>query len=286
MLDADLLQHPVIRDRVDALVNARGGLVVYEQGMGGRETLVAAAVGIAAATGRALTVVDAELLREATARLTKQLGLAEHTFLSPEQVANWPTGFILDAVLAIHGDVLRDPYLVEPLRNAALTARLHGHLVVARHSYGSDSLDPYTSLVLENRVADFMPTTAGVGPDTPLPVARRAQSPDFQAQNAQEPTWIPRERDQQAQGLVQELAEQLESLNDTEPAGLSDEARERGRSYRTVLEPAAPGATRRPGYRPAGLQRCLLGHSKPIGRARGHRRRPGSQTTVPRRSRG
>ncbi len=248
MLDADLLQHPVIRDRVDALVNARGGLVVYEQGLGGREALVAAAVGIAAATGRTLTVVDAELLREATARLTKQLGMAEHTFLSPEQAVNWPTGFTLDAVLAVHGDVLRNPELLEPLRNAALTARLHGYLVVARHPYGSDSLDPYTPLVLENRVTDFMPMTAGADRnslDTPGPVDRRAQSPDFQAQNAHEPTWIPRKSDQQAQALVQKWVEQLESLNDTEPAGLSDEARERGRSYRTVwnqLRRARPDA--------------------------------------------
>lgn len=34
MLDADLLKHPVIRDCVDALVDGRGGLVVYGQGLG------------------------------------------------------------------------------------------------------------------------------------------------------------------------------------------------------------------------------------------------------------
>ncbi|MEU5200397.1 hypothetical protein AB0G86_41215 [Streptomyces scabiei] len=34
MQNADLLQHPAIRDRVDALVNGRGGLAVYEQGTG------------------------------------------------------------------------------------------------------------------------------------------------------------------------------------------------------------------------------------------------------------
>ncbi|MFF8401700.1 hypothetical protein ACF06P_08715 [Streptomyces sp. NPDC015684] len=83
MLDADLLKHPVIHDCVDALADGRGGLVVYEQGMGGRETLVAAAVRIAHATGKKLTIVDAEALREATADLARQLGLAEHTFLSP-----------------------------------------------------------------------------------------------------------------------------------------------------------------------------------------------------------
>ncbi|MEU4040038.1 hypothetical protein [Streptomyces collinus] len=47
MLDADLLKHPVIRDCVDALADGRGGVVVYEHGLGGRETLVAAAVRIA-----------------------------------------------------------------------------------------------------------------------------------------------------------------------------------------------------------------------------------------------
>jgi hypothetical protein len=83
MLDADLLKHPVIRDCVDALVDGRGGLVVYGQGLGGRETLVAAAVGIAAASGKTLTIVDAEVLREATTRLATQLGLAEHTFAPP-----------------------------------------------------------------------------------------------------------------------------------------------------------------------------------------------------------
>jgi hypothetical protein len=71
------------------------------------ETLVAAAVRIAHATGKTLTIVDAELLREATTHLATRLGLAEHTFLSPAQAASWPTGFDPDGVLAIHGDVLR-----------------------------------------------------------------------------------------------------------------------------------------------------------------------------------
>lgn len=143
MLDAEVLKHPVIQTCVDALADGRGGLVVYEQGLGGRETLVAAAVRIAHATGKKLTIVDAEVLREATADLAGQLGLAEHTFLSPAQAARWPTGFDPDAVLSVHGDVLRNRDLVEPLRAAARDASVHGHLVVARHSYGSAALDTY-----------------------------------------------------------------------------------------------------------------------------------------------
>ncbi|MEU7428932.1 hypothetical protein [Streptomyces sp. NPDC040750] len=40
-------------------------------------------------------------------------------------------------MLAIHGDVLRAQALVVPLRAAVRDANVHGHLVVARHSYGS-----------------------------------------------------------------------------------------------------------------------------------------------------
>ncbi|MEU4038499.1 hypothetical protein [Streptomyces collinus] len=87
---------------------------------------MAAAVRIAHATGRKLTIVDAEILREATAHLARQLGLAEHTFLSPAQAARWPTGFDPDALLAIHGDVLRNRDLVEPLRAAARDAERLG----------------------------------------------------------------------------------------------------------------------------------------------------------------
>ncbi|WP_440581070.1 hypothetical protein [Streptomyces sp. PT19] len=237
MLDITLLQHQVIRDRVDALVNARGGLLVYEQGMGGRETLVAAAVGIAAATGKALTIVDADVLREATARLVEHFGLAEHTFLSPAQARNWPTGFASDAVLAVHGDVLRNQDLLEPLRAAAREASLHGHLVVARHPHGGNSLDAYTELLLRTRVMDVTPTTAETSPDAP-PVASRAQSPDFQVPDPQVPTRLARETDQQAQALVQGWADRLELLNPGEstPAGLSGDAHERGRSYPAVRE--------------------------------------------------
>ncbi|MFF8596326.1 hypothetical protein ACF061_33835 [Streptomyces sp. NPDC015220] len=82
-------------------------------------------MGIAAATGKKLTIVDAELLRTPTARLAEQPGLAEHTFLPPEQAASWPTGFDPHAVLAVHGDVLCSQSLVEPLRAAARDTSLH-----------------------------------------------------------------------------------------------------------------------------------------------------------------
>ncbi|MFI2437129.1 hypothetical protein [Streptomyces sp. NPDC018693] len=236
MLDADLLKHPVIRECVDALVDGRGGLVVYEQGLGGRETLVAAAVRIAATTGKTLTIVDAELLREATAHLATQLDLAEHTFLSPAQAAIWPTGFDPDGVLAVHGDVLRNQDMVEPLRAAARAASLHGHLVVARHPYGSNSLDTYTAQFRQITTAGFIPAPAAAdsnGPDTPGPVASRVQSPSWQAQQIWEPTWIPHETDLPAETLAQEWIAAGESLTPT-PTGLSEEVRDRGRSYQAA----------------------------------------------------
>ncbi|MEW2515951.1 hypothetical protein [Streptomyces sp. NPDC046870] len=207
MLDAERLTHPVIRDCVDALADGRGGLVVYEQGLGGRETLVAAAVRIAHATGKTLTIVDDELLREATADLAARLGLSEHTFLSPVQAASWPTGFDPDAVLAIHGDVLRNRDLVEPLRAAARDASVHGHLVVARHSYGSASLDTYTTQLRQITAAAFTPAPGAgdsIDQQTPEPIARRVQSESWQAQQIREPNWIPRETDLQAEARAQE----------------------------------------------------------------------------------
>lgn len=249
MLDADPLKHSVIRDCVDALVDGRGGLVVYGQGLGGREVLVAAAVRIAAATGKTLTIVDAEFLREATARLATQLGLAEHTFLSPEQAESWPTGFDPDGVLAVHGDVLRNQDMVEPLRAAARDASLHGHLVVVRHPYGSDSLDTYTTQFREITAAGFIPAPAAAdsnGPDTPGPVARRVQSPSWQAQQIREPTWIPRETDRRAEALAQEWTAAWESLTPTatpaEPTGLREEVLDRIQSSWRQLRRTQPGA--------------------------------------------
>ncbi|MEW1996784.1 hypothetical protein ACFWFH_12925 [Streptomyces coelicoflavus] len=253
MLDADLLKHPVIRDCIDALVDGGGGLVVYGQGLGGRETLVASAVGIAAASGETLTIVDAELLREPTARLATQLGLAELNFLSPAQAASWPTGFDRDGVLAIHGDVLRNQDLVEPLRAAARDASLHGHLVVARHPYGSDSLDACTTQFREIAAADFMPEYAAAdsdSPDTPGLIARRVQSPSWQAQQIHEPEWIPRDTDRQAETLAQEWGAQWaaagEPLTPTatpaESGDPSEEALDRVRSRWRQLRRTQPEA--------------------------------------------
>ncbi|MGY4998091.1 hypothetical protein [Streptomyces sp. 900105245] len=47
-------------------------------------------------------------------------------------------------MLAVHGDVLRNRVLVESLRAAARDSSVHGHLVVARHLYGSAALDAST----------------------------------------------------------------------------------------------------------------------------------------------
>lgn len=194
MLDASKLEHPLIRDCLDALVERRGGLVVYDQGMGGRETLVAASARIAAATGKSLTIIDEEPLRVSTARLIEELGPVEHTFLSPTQAAHWPRGFDPDGVLAIHADVLRDPALLGPLHAAAQETARTGHLVIARHSYGSTSLDPHAAQVRQLRVADFLPsaTTPGPsdGPDEPGPLARAAEraAERLAGQEEQQPT--------------------------------------------------------------------------------------------------
>lgn len=102
--------------------------------------------------------------------------LGELTFLSPAQAASWPTGFDPDGVLAVHGDVLRNQDMVEPLRAAARDAGLHGHIVVARHPYGSDSLDACTTQLREITAANFMPAHAAAdsdSPHTPGPIARR-----------------------------------------------------------------------------------------------------------------
>ncbi|MFI1855556.1 hypothetical protein [Streptomyces sp. NPDC020480] len=280
MLDADLLNHPVVRDCVDALVDGRGGLVVYGQGLGGRETLVAAAVRIATTTGKTLTIVDAEPLREATAHLATQLGMAEHTFLSPAQAASWPTGFDPDGVLAVHGDVLRNQDMAEPLRAAARDASLHGHLVVARHPYGSNSLDTYTTQHRQITTAGPLPAPGAEdsnGPHTPGPITRRVQPPSRQAQAQQirEPTWMPHETDLRAEAPAQERAAEGEPLTPTtrptEPTSLSKEVLDHGRFYqaasrhprRTQPDPPDPGPV---SFQPDSDRAFWITEDRPAGR--------------------
>ncbi|MFF4845836.1 hypothetical protein [Streptomyces collinus] len=63
---------------------------------------------------------------------------------------------------------------MEPLRAAARDASVHGHLVVARHSYGSAALDTYTTQLRQITAAALTPRPAAehsTGPDTPGPLA-------------------------------------------------------------------------------------------------------------------
>ncbi|MEU7195537.1 hypothetical protein AB0B04_18695 [Streptomyces xinghaiensis] len=263
MLDASKLQHPLIRDCVDALVERRGGLVVYDQGMGGRETLVAASARIAAATGTPLTIIDAEPFRVSTARLIEELGPVEHTFLSPAQAAHWPTGFQPAGVLAIHADVLRDPALLGPLHAAARETARTGHLVIARHSYGSTSLDPHAAQVRQLRVADFLPspTTPGHsnGPDEPGPLARAAErAAERLASQEQQPltwprtpheaeTWIPADPSQRPGRLARQAQQQPTRLRPPTPntpmaTYLSKESLRQLQEFWKTMRPGQEGA--------------------------------------------
>lgn len=145
MLDPAELTQSGVKECLDALVGSGGGLLLYDQGLAGREALVAAGVQLAVASGRPLTVVDASSLRDDTAAFLNQLGMPHHTFLSPAQAASWPTGFTPDAVLAIHADVLLDPAVEEPLLAAAREASSQGHLLVARRPDGHPLLDALTA---------------------------------------------------------------------------------------------------------------------------------------------
>lgn len=145
MLNTEELTQSGVKECLDALVGSGGGLLLYDQGLAGREALVAAGAQLAAASGRPLTVVDASSLRDDTAAFLDQLGTPHHIFLSPAQAAHWPTGFTPDAVLAIHADVLLDPAAEEPLLAAAREASNQGHLLVARRPDGIPLLDALTA---------------------------------------------------------------------------------------------------------------------------------------------
>ncbi|THA57041.1 hypothetical protein E6P78_31605 [Streptomyces sp. A0958] len=130
---------------MDALVGSGGGLLLYDQGLAGREALVAAGAQLAVASGRPLTVVDAASLRNDTAAFLDRLGMPHHIFLSPAQAASWPTGFTPDSELVIHADVLLHPAVEEPLLAAAREASSQGKLLVARRPDGAPVLDALTA---------------------------------------------------------------------------------------------------------------------------------------------
>ncbi|MFF1680775.1 hypothetical protein ACFVYG_32650 [Streptomyces sp. NPDC058256] len=175
MLNSDELAQGGVTECVDAVVGSGGGLLLYDQGLAGRETLLAAGAQLAIASGRPLIVVDASSLRNDTAAFLGQLGMPHHVFLSPAEASQWPTGFTPDGVLAIHTDVLLDPAVEEPLLAAVREASRTGHLLVARRPDGLRLLDAYT--VRTHQLISASVTTAPAGVDDNAEPAR-LRTPD------------------------------------------------------------------------------------------------------------
>ncbi|MFJ5954052.1 hypothetical protein [Streptomyces noursei] len=145
MLNLAELEHSAVKACVDALVDSRGGLLLYDHGLAGREALIAAGAQLATTAGLPLTLVDAETLRDDTTALLDHLGVHHHVLLSPAEAAHWPTGFTPNGVLAIHADVLLDPAVTEPLTAAAREASRTGNLLVARRPDSPSLLDAHTT---------------------------------------------------------------------------------------------------------------------------------------------
>lgn len=133
-----MLRTPLIAQTVEALVADGGGLITYEQGMGGRETLVAAAAALAARNGSPLTIVESVVLHEETRATVAALQPGvQCTVISARDAALQPQP-ASGSVLAVHADLLRDPIARESLLELARAA---DHLLVARHDYSDPSLD-------------------------------------------------------------------------------------------------------------------------------------------------
>ncbi|MFD6334243.1 hypothetical protein ACFWGI_32310 [Streptomyces niveus] len=176
MLNSGELDQSAVNACVNALVDSRGGLLLYDHGLAGREAFIAAGAQLAATAGLPLTLVDAESMRDDTAALLNHLGLRHHTFLSPAEAAHWPAGFTPNGVLAIHTDALLDPAVEEPLLAAAREASRTGHLLIARRPDGVSALDAHTAQT-HQLIADS-PARYEPGPpsDMSLPEEHRTES--------------------------------------------------------------------------------------------------------------
>jgi hypothetical protein len=137
-MDTNVLEHPLIARIVAAIVDDKGGYVEYDQGAGGRETLIAASAELAAATGLPLTIVESPALHTEIRSLVTELqpGLI-CTVFTADEAARQPADRV-NGVLAVHADVLRDADVRKPLLEAARAA---DHLVVVRHAYSDRTLD-------------------------------------------------------------------------------------------------------------------------------------------------
>ncbi|MFJ9580928.1 hypothetical protein ACIRQF_31625 [Streptomyces sp. NPDC101191] len=167
MLNPAELEQSAVQESVDALVDSRGGLLLYDHGLAGREALLAAGAQLAATADLPLTVVDADTLRDDTTALLDQLGVPDHVFLSPTEAAHWPTGFAPHGVLAIHADALLDPAVEEPLLAAAREASHAGHLLVARRPDGTPLLDEHTAQTHQLLAAPMTTAQAQAATGTP-----------------------------------------------------------------------------------------------------------------------
>ncbi|MFG2767828.1 hypothetical protein [Streptomyces rubiginosohelvolus] len=137
-MDITMLHHPVVARTVEALIADGGGLIAYEQGMGGREALVAAAAALAARNGAPLTIVESPVLHDDTsATVTKLHPEVRCTVISAQDAALQPP-LSPGSVLAVHADLLRGPVVREPVLELARAA---DHLLVARHDFGDPALD-------------------------------------------------------------------------------------------------------------------------------------------------
>ncbi|MGW3387364.1 hypothetical protein [Streptomyces cinereoruber] len=141
-MDTSVLRHPLIAQTVATLVAQGGGVVTYDQGMGGRETLVAAAAALAARTGTRLTVVESVVLHdEVRSTIAALQPTVQCTVLSAHDAAQQPAP-APGGVLAVHADQLRNPAVRRPLLDLARAA---DHLLVVRHAYSDTSLDDLAS---------------------------------------------------------------------------------------------------------------------------------------------
>lgn len=137
-----MLHHPLVARTVEALVADGGGLIAYERGTGGRETLVAAAAALAARNGAPLTIVESPALHDDTrATVAKLHPEVRCTVITAQDAALQPPPSP-GSVLAVHADLLRNPAVREPVLELARAA---DHLLVARHDYSDPTLDRLAS---------------------------------------------------------------------------------------------------------------------------------------------
>ncbi|MFJ4609527.1 hypothetical protein [Streptomyces griseus] len=137
-MDITMLHHPMVAEAVEALVADGGGLIAYEQGMGGREALVAAAAALAARNNSPLTIVEATVLHDDTRATVARLQPdVRCTVISAQDTALQPPPSP-GSVLAVHADLLGDPAVRRPVLELARAA---DHLLVARHDYSDPALD-------------------------------------------------------------------------------------------------------------------------------------------------